>query len=88
MDSEPMSKSRVKRIRVQKGLPMDSELGLHKKYDVRRNGQRVDECFVLRPETDQAALSALVAYATYTSNRELAADLWEWIYRINGVGGS
>ncbi len=26
MDSEPLSKSRVKRIRVQKGLPMDSEL--------------------------------------------------------------
>ncbi len=61
---------------------MDSELGLHKKYEVRRDGKPVDGCFVLRPETDDAALMALVAYATHTPNRALAADLWDWTHRI------
>ena len=56
--------------------------GLYKKYDVQRDGESVDECFVLRPETDDAARSALVAYAQHTPNQELADDLWEWVRRI------
>ncbi len=63
---------------------MDSERGLHKKYEVRRDGEPVEGCFVLCPETDDVALSALVAYATYTPNRVLADDLWGWVYRITG----
>ncbi len=59
--------------------------GLHKKYEVTRNGNHVDGCFVLRPETDTAALDALRRYVQVTTNRELADGLWTWIDRIQGI---
>ena len=59
--------------------------GLYKKYEVTQHGEHVDECFVLRPETDEAAVAALRRYAQVTTNRELANDLWDWMFQIAGV---
>ena len=56
--------------------------GLYAKFAVTKGGHRVTGFFVLRPERDAAALSALIRYADVTTNRELAADLNEWIGEI------
>ena len=56
--------------------------GLYEKYEVTRHGEPVDGCFVLRPETDSAALTALYRYAQVTTNRELAKGLREWLLGI------
>lgn len=55
--------------------------GLKVKYIVRKasNGELVDDCFVLRPDKDQAAIAALNAYADATENQVLAADIRKWL---------
>lgn len=57
----------------------DADRGLYGKYDVRKDGDRVDDCFVLEPSSDPAAREALRAYAESTENEALADDLREWV---------
>jgi len=51
--------------------------GLYRKYDVRKDGETVEDCFVLEPDEDRAARAALRAYADVTDNDDLAADIRE-----------
>ena len=51
--------------------------GLYGKYEVTKDGESVEDCFVLEPEDDRAARVALKAYAAATENGELAKDLYE-----------
>jgi hypothetical protein len=62
----------------------NSEAGLCEKYRVVKadTGELVTGCFVLRPEIDPAAQMALLEYARYTPNEELADDLMAWEERI------
>ena len=55
--------------------------GLYGKYTVRKSsdGQLVAGCFVLRPDKDPVAATALRAYAAATDNTELAADIIDWV---------
>ncbi len=55
--------------------------GLKVKYRVykARNGEPVENCFVLRPDKDMAARMAIRRYAECTENRQLAADLEMWV---------
>ncbi len=63
---------------------MSDDDGLWGKYTVTDNGgYAVIDCFVLRPERDATALAALIHYAALTPNENLAADLQDWIERIN-----
>ncbi len=65
-----------------------SRKGLYQKYAVVKiNGPNdfepmVDGCFVLRPEKDPAALSALTTYAGATNDKELSTALFEWVISI------
>ncbi|WP_226043335.1 hypothetical protein [Natrinema sp. DC36] len=54
------------------------QVGLYDKYSVRKDGQRVTDCFVLEPGDDPAAREALRTYAAETEDDDLAADLAEW----------
>ena len=58
-----------------------SQRGLYGKYTVIKNetGETVDDCFVLRPNKDPAALKALQIYADFTDDKQLAEDLYKWI---------
>ena len=60
--------------------------GLKRKYIVLKSdtGELVDGCFVLRPDKDEAAIAALVAYAGATGNKQLAADILAWIDDLSG----
>jgi len=60
--------------------------GLKWKYIVFKcdTGELVDGCFVLRPDKDEAAIAALVAYAGATGNKQLAADILAWIDDLSG----
>lgn len=60
---------------------MSEDKGLTHKYDVRKadTGEVVENCFVLRPDKDPAAVAALRAYAESTDNAALAADIINWI---------
>ncbi len=60
--------------------------GLKRKYIVLKSdtGEIVDNCFVLRPDKDAAAIVALVAYAKSTGNKKLANDILRWIDDISG----
>jgi len=62
----------------------DRQRGLYSKYDVYHAGtdQKVPDCFVLRPDRDEAAQRALAEYAAATPNLNLARDIWEWLERI------
>lgn len=57
--------------------------GLHIKYDVRKvsDGSIVNNCFVLRPDRDPSAITALRAYADATENKALAEDIYKWVGR-------
>lgn len=57
--------------------PNNEQSGLHRKYEVRKDGEPIDDCFVLEPEDDPAARAALKAYAEATENAALAEDLRE-----------
>lgn len=56
------------------------ERGLYQKYVVTKDGQPVEECFVLRPDRDRAARVALEAYAHATDNQNLRDDLLFWLF--------
>lgn len=61
--------------------PMDSYKGLKRKYIVFKSdtGEMVENCFVLRPDKDHAAVAALRAYAGVTENETLSADIINWV---------
>lgn len=61
--------------------PIDEYQGLKQKYLVFKadSGERVMDCFVLRPQKDLAAAEALRAYANATDNKVLADDIRNWI---------
>lgn len=61
---------------------MGSKRGLYPKYEVLKDGEPVEDCFVLEPENDHAARMAVIAYADATDNDELADDLLDWIHEI------
>lgn len=58
--------------------------GLVVKYDVRKvdSGELVQNCFVLRPEKDWAAVRALRKYADATKNERLAKEITDWLNLI------
>ena len=64
--------------------------GLKVKYIVRKvdTGELVDECFVLRPQKDEAAIAALYAYAKATENKVLAYDICKWLDTIIPASGT
>lgn len=55
--------------------------GLYCKYNVFKvsDGSAVNDCFVLRPDRDPAAVFALRAYAAATANKSLADDIIGWV---------
>lgn len=61
--------------------PIDAYKGLKAKYLVFKadTGERVDNCFILRPDKDPAAVAALRAYAAATDNKILAEDIYNWV---------
>lgn len=60
----------------------DGGEGLHERYSVAKDGEAVEECFVLEPGDDPAAREALIAYAEETDNDDLAQDLREWVTEV------
>lgn len=58
--------------------------GLYDKYEVRKDGEPIGDCFVLEPENDPAAAAALRTYAQATDDPELREDLREWLDGIRG----
>lgn len=68
-----------------------SDQGLYVKYivfDAETEQQVEGFCFVLRPEKDPAARSALRAYATTTTNRALRHDLEDWLIKHPKLGSA
>ena len=65
--------------------PVDNYAGLKGKYLVFKadTGEQVENCFILRPDKDAAAVEALRAYAKVTDNETLAKDIYNWVG--NGV---
>lgn len=61
--------------------------GLKHKYNVYKTSDRslVSDCFVLRPEKDEAARIALLAYADATDNEPLAQDIRQWMDSIKDL---
>ena len=61
--------------------PVDAYKGLKAKYLVFKadTGERVENCFVLRPDKDPASVEALRAYASETDNETLAKDIYNWV---------
>lgn len=55
--------------------------GLKAKYRVyrARNGEPVEDCFVLQPNKDMVARAALECYASDTPNQELGRDILIWL---------
>ena len=64
--------------------PVSDYEGLKLKYIVYTcdTGEIVDGCFVLRPDKDEAAKVALLAYAEATDNKQLASDIRNWITEL------
>lgn len=67
-------------------MPVERMEGLYEKFDVFKDGERVEDCFVLRPSRDGAAFDALAAYADAVEraggNPQLVADLRGWLLEI------
>ena len=63
-----------------RAAPIDAYDGLKRKYIVLKSdtGEGVENCFVLRPDKDPAAIAALRAYAEVTDNKTLADDIINW----------
>lgn len=55
--------------------------GLYDKYIVIKvvDGTVIENCFILRPDKDPAAVKALQAYAAATENKVLANDIYAWV---------
>jgi hypothetical protein len=60
---------------------IDAYKGLKRKFLVFKSdtGEIVENCFVLRPDKDPAAVEALRAYARATDNATLSADIVNWV---------
>lgn len=60
---------------------MSEPKGLYDKYMVIKvvDGTVIDNCFILCPDKDPAAVKALQAYAAATENKVLANDLFAWV---------
>lgn len=69
-----------------------SKDALYPKYKVIKNytGENVDNCFVLKPDTDTAARIALKAYAEAVEieRPQLCKDLLLWLEFLEGKGVS
>ena len=67
--------------------PIDSYKGLKAKYLVFKadTGEMIDNCFILRPDKDAAAVEALRAYANATDNETLAEDIYNWVGKGESV---
>lgn len=63
---------------------MSEKSGLYDKYEVYEDGEPVDDCFVLEPESDEAARVALWAYAMACDDDELQRDIITWIAGMEG----
>ena len=63
--------------------------GLKRKYIIVKadTGEEIQDCFVLRPAKDKAAIKAILAYANATENKTLAADLFLWMERLKEQEG-
>lgn len=61
--------------------------GLYNKFVVWKNSEQITDCFVLRPERDNVAKSALRTYAFATDNIDLSNDLLQWIFEIEESEG-
>lgn len=61
-----------------------AERGMYGKYVVRKagSGEYIEDCFVLRPKKDKAAVAALIAYANATQNETLRKDIFKWMERL------
>lgn len=61
--------------------PVDAYEGLKAKYLVFKadTGEKVENCFILRPDKDAAAVEALRAYANATDNKTLAEDIYSLV---------
>jgi len=64
--------------------PQEKHDGLKRKYIVLKSdtGDLVENCFVLRPDKDYAAIEALQTYANRTPNRTLGKEIKAWINSI------
>lgn len=64
-------------------MSANEERGIYDKYLVIKmvDGTVIENCFILRPDKDPAAVKALQAYAAATENRVLAGDLYRWVGR-------
>jgi len=58
--------------------------GLYEKYVVTKDGEPVDDCFVLRPNRDPAARLAILKYADVTDNPILSVHLILWLEGLDG----
>lgn len=69
--------------------PIDAYKGLKAKYLVFKadTGELVDNCFVLCPDKDPAAVEALGAYASATDNETLAEDIYNWVSKGEPMQG-
>ena len=77
---------------------MSEPKGLHGKYVVFKratdqttrpgffytDGEPIEGCFVLRPEKDIAARSAILQYASMTTDMQLRQELRNWIRALDG----
>jgi len=80
------AKKEFERIYKIKGNLMSRDKdGLRIKYNVYKvaNGSLINNCFVLRPDKDPAAVEALKRYAETTENLQLAEDIRKWIATPN-----
>lgn len=55
--------------------------GIYDKYTVINNhtGDKVEDCFVLKPSTDKNAIKALREYANLNKNSLIGSELNEWL---------
>jgi len=51
-------------------------------YEVYKDGEPVEGCFVLRPKQDETARRALEMYIKYTDDTELEESLRRWLFTI------
>lgn len=58
--------------------------GLYDKYMVIKvvDGTVIENCFILRPDKDPAAVKALQAYAAETENNVLANEIYAWVGKL------
>lgn len=66
---------------------IDEYAGLKLKFLVFKadTGERIENCFVLRPDKDNVAVEALRAYAEATDNKMLSEDIYNWVGRDETV---